>query len=207
MKKYFLFLPIIFLLSACASNSLKITSKPEKAEVWLAAENEQPVKLGETPLFLDSKSLRTNNSSHFNIKIQKDGYLPESMVLPSSSVNGAVDLSVILTESKLPQVCTDQAGSLEKVARGVAKVQLLLGRGQSEEARLQISSLISEFPNVSVFHDLLGNIHYISKNFESAKLAYQKSLELNPNNIDTQRVLDKLNVILNNRLPASQGGQ
>lgn len=208
MKKIniFVFAIMALMLSACTSAALKVTSTPEKAEVWISSEREQPQKVGETPLYIDRSSISKGAGKQLTVKIQKDGFLPETVVMPISSMGDGIEISAKLSESKAALMCSNQGASFEKLAKGVANVQLLLSRNQYGEARGQLSSLLSDFPEVSVLHDLMGNVHYLSKNLEAAKISYQRSVDLNPNNPDTRRMLDRLSGIIESRLPASQGG-
>jgi predicted Zn-dependent protease len=97
--------------------------------------------------------------------------------------------------------------AIEKISRGVAQVQSMMQSSRLVEAQGQLSMLISDFPDVSVLHDLMGNVHYINKNLEMAYASYRKSLDLNPTNVDTQRMVSKIQGIIGIRMPAAGGGK
>jgi hypothetical protein len=191
----------------CANGALRVNSTPEKAEVYIAYEGEQPSKVGETPLNLDGRLINENRGKYLTVSIKKEGYQPENVIIPNSVMKSSVDMSSRLAENKLPLQCQDQMAAIEKISRGVAQVQSMLQGSRLVEAQGQLSMLITDFPDVSVLHDLMGNVHYINKNLEMAYASYRKSLELNPTNVDTQRMVGKIQGIIGIRMPASSGGK
>ena len=206
--KNFIFISAcIFIITGCASGSLRVNSTPDKAEVFVAYEGEQPNKIGETPLNVDSRVISENRGRYINLTIKKEGFQQESILVPTGVMKASLDLSSKLDEHKLPQQCLDQTASVEKIARGIASVQSLMNRSGYDEARLKLSNLISEFPGVSVLHDLMGNVNYVTKNLDAALASYQRSLGIDPNNVDTQRMVNKIKSIVDIRSPASQGRQ
>lgn len=190
----------------CASGGLRVNSTPEKAEVFLAYEGEQPNKIGETPLKLDSHMIQENRGRYMTISVKKDGFQTETAVVPNGMMKSEIEMSSYLQEYKLPLQCQDQTAAIERISRGVAQAQSLLQTNRLVEAQGQLSMLLADFPNVSVLHDLIGNVHYINKNLEMAYASYKKSLELNPSNVDTQRMVSKIQGIIGIRSPASSGG-
>jgi hypothetical protein len=191
----------------CATGTMRVNSTPDKAEVFVAYEGEQPNKVGETPLSLDSRTINANRGKYVTVSIKKDGFLSESVIIPNSVMKSSVDMSSRLSENKLPLQCQDQMAAIEKISRGVAQVQSMMQSSRLVEAQGQLSMLISDFPDVSVLHDLMGNVHYINKNLEMAYASYRKSLDLNPTNVDTQRMVSKIQGIIGIRMPAAGGGK
>lgn len=190
----------------CASGSLRVVSTPPQADVYVAYDDGPANKIGQTPLSLDDRAIDFKRGKYINLTIKKDGYLSDSMIVPSSMLPSALDISSRLEETKLPNICSNQSASVERIARGIASAQSLMNRNNVEEARGKLSGLINEFPDVSVLHDLMGNVHYVSKNLDGALSSYQRSLNIDPTNSDTQRMVTKLRQILN-REAAKPGGQ
>ncbi|MCB0351608.1 MAG: hypothetical protein KDD38_10520, partial [Bdellovibrionales bacterium] len=129
------------------------------------------------------------------------------VIVPNSTMKSTVDMSSRLQEFKMPLQCTEQTASIEKISRGVAQAQSLMQSSRLVEAQGQLSMLITDFPNISVLHDLMGNVHYMNKNLEMAYASYRRSLDLNPSNVDTQRMVSKIQGIIGIRVPASSGGR
>ncbi len=197
---------LAFVLSACATGNMRVTSTPDKAEVFMAYEGEQPNKIGETPLSVDAGLMGIQRGRFFQLTIKKDGFQPESILVPTSTMPASLDVTSKLSESKLPQQCIDQTASVEKIARGIATVQALMNRNSYDEARVKLVTLLNEYPSVSVLHDLMGNVNYVSRNLEAALASYQRSLSIDPSNLDTQRMVNKIKSIIGIRMPTSQEG-
>ncbi len=203
-SKYFSFIIVATLLTACAASDLKVTSTPEQADVYLAYEGEQPVKIGQTPLRIDERISSANRGKYVTIQIKKDGYKTESVLIPLNPLKSTVEISTSLDEAKLPETCQNQTAAVEKISKGIADAQSMLKIGNVSAAQTRLIALINDYPNVSVLHDLLGNAYYISKNLTSALESYQRSLNLDPTNADTQRMVNKIKEIVGQRLPAGR---
>lgn len=196
----------ILTINACAIGTMRISSSPDKAEVFVTYEGGQPQKLGDTPLSLDSRLLEDKRGKFLTVSLKKDGYRTESIILPTSMIQSSVTVSTKLDEFKLPLACQDSSMAVDKIAKGIASSQSLIKANRLMDAEQKVSLLINEYPNVSVLHDLLGNIQYMNKNLAGALKAYDKSLELEPNNLDTQRIRNKLRTIVGDRVPSSNAG-
>ena len=61
-----------------------------------------------------------------------------------------------------------------------------------EVAKVRVAGLIADFPYISVLYDLQGNIYYLQKNYGEAVAAYEKSLDLEPENMETAFIVKKL---------------
>lgn len=193
-------------LSGCAVGMLTVQSTPEGAEVFLAGEDQQPTRLGKTPLNVNSQHLQSVGRNTIEIQIRKEGYATEHFMVPKMSLGSSVSISLKMQESKLPLSCQDQTAAVEKVARQVAQVQFLIQQKKFETAERILNGLIEDNPTSSVFYDLLGNVFYLKKDLELALDAYETSLRLNPGAKETQRMVNKLRSIRSPRLPTSEGG-
>lgn len=193
-------------LVGCASGDLKVQSTPEQADVFLSYDGEQPEKIGQTPLRLDQRLSTSNRARYAKIEIRKDGYKTESVLIPLNSVKSTVEISTRLDEARLPEQCQNQTAAVEKISKGIADSQSMVKSGNLQGALARLTALINEYPNITVLHDLLGNVHYISKNLDAALTSYQRSLNLDPTNADTQRMVNKIREITGQRFPASKVG-
>src|SRR5690606_5837413 len=88
-------------LVGCSMGSLRVSSTPDKADVMMAYEGEQPSKLGQTPLHLDSRMIESRRGSYVTLYVKKDGYQTESVMIPTSLFQSSVDVSTRLEEFKL----------------------------------------------------------------------------------------------------------
>lgn len=204
------FLPLMAFISvgisACAGGSLRVSSSPEQAEVFLTREGEAPMKLGQTPLYIEETQMSGSRSGYVTISVKKEGYQAESIVVPVAATRTRIEVSSKLTEIVLPQQCLNQSAALDKLSRGIADVQSLIKSRNLESAQNRINNLLNEYPSIPVLYDLMGNVHYINRNLEAALGSYQKSLTLDPTNMDTQRMVNKLRDIVGSRAPSMKVG-
>jgi predicted Zn-dependent protease len=100
-----------------------------------------------------------------------------------------------------PPSCEIQSKNTSKVARNVAQAIFFTQQKKFDQAETLLTNLINENPDISVLYDLIGNVHYLNQKTNLAVEAYSRSLELNPNSLETQRMFNKLNTI---RLPAGE---
>lgn len=202
--RHILFIFVASAVIGCASADLKVTSTPDQADVFMTYEGEQPVKIGQTPLRLEERINGSSRGKYVTLSIKKDGYKTESILIPLNPIKSNIDVSIRLDESKLPESCQNQTAAVEKISKGIADTQSMVKSGNLSGAQTRLSALINEYPNITVLHDLLGNVYYIGKNLEGALASYERSLRLDPSNADTQRMVNKIREILGQRLPSSK---
>lgn len=190
------------LLSSCSTSLTSIRTNPEGADVFVIRGNNQKSRLGTAPLNIPSQQLNPSNEPNVQIMIQKEGYKDETYFLPKMTFSSSMDLSVQLKEEPAPPSCEVQSKNTEKVARNIAQALFFTQQKKYDQAETLLNNLIVEVPNVSVIYDLLGNIYYLNQKTDLALDAYQKSLEINPNSAETQRMVNKLRAI---RSPSGGG--
>lgn len=105
-------------------------------------------------------------------------------------------------EQKLPEpkLDIDQCEKISKegmnrLSKGIALAQSNMMRNQWNVATVNLASLIAEYPFVSVLHDLQGNVYYLQKNFRGALASYERSLQIDPQNVETAIMVRKLRQI------------
>jgi tetratricopeptide (TPR) repeat protein len=178
---------LFFILLGCASEpSLSIKSNPEGASVSALDSNGSEQDLGLTPV-----SLKAGIQS---LNVQKEGFEPMKILISSdSSQNYEFNLRLVkkIEDPKL----FDSKKNQEKLARNIAKANNLIHSKKYSEARNILENIVSDFPYISVSYDLLGNISYLQRDFKSAEQFYQKSIQISPDNVETQNVLERLKKI------------
>lgn len=181
------------LLPACASSQLRIETSPEGAEVAWVRPGQSPQSLGKTPLRLSGSDAADFASRGGQLQVAKEGFQPESILVPSSMVASGIEYRATLKPVTLPNSCTQQANQLNEIARSVAESQQLIYRRRYAEAETLLLSLTAKFGSVSVIHDFLGNLYYLQKDLNRAQASYRRSLEIEPGNGETRRMLDRIN--------------
>jgi hypothetical protein len=68
-----------------------------------------------------------------------------------------------------------------------------VGTARTQEYSSRLEGLARDYPLVSVSYDFFGNITYLEKGIGQARSYYEKSSEINPENIETKRILGRPN--------------
>ena len=182
-------LAMALILGSCASGpSLKIKSVPEGATVSAVESDGSTRSLGKTPM--------ETSEGMQSLVIEKEGY-ESSRIFVGRIQSQHYEYSVKLTAKAEDPKVTDIKSRHERLAKSIAKANNLINNKKYVEADLLLVNLTNDYPYVSVGYDLLGNISYLQKDFRRAIGYYQKSLELNPENIETKQVLDRLRSMSN----------
>jgi tetratricopeptide (TPR) repeat protein len=177
------------MVTSCASEPLiKLKSVPDGANVSAVDSDGSTRMIGKTPLET-SESMR-------GLVIEKEGF--ESSHIFVGRVNREhYEYTVQLTPKAEDPKITDVKSRHERLAKSIAKAHNLINNKRYGEADSLLVNLTNDYPYVSVGYDLLGNISYLQKDFKRAIGFYKKSLQLNPENIETKQVLDRLRSMSN----------
>jgi tetratricopeptide (TPR) repeat protein len=181
--------------SACSTSRLDVHSEPEGADVVALPKGQTPIKLGVTPLTVNQDSHPELFSSELRLQVTKDGYSTESILIPHSSLGTETRLDLNLPESKLPSSCSQSEQIINEITQKLAQSQLLVFRKNFSEAKQQLLDLSNRYSNVAVIYTLLGNISYVEKNLTAALDYYKRAKALAPENIETNRMIEKINMI------------
>ena len=198
-------LPVLStLLVGCSTQSLRVVSAPEGADVTVQTGDRARQKIGKTPLELSSKNTPEVFNEAFQVQVSKEGFQPQMVLVPSMGMSGGSGrVSFNLQDTELPKVCNLQEDAFNEMARGVAEVSTFVQRKKYSEATTLIQNLLSKFDRVSVLHDLQGNIFYLQKDMTRALESYRKSNALSPNNAQTLRMMGRIQQLQG--LPAGGG--
>ena len=180
------------LMTSCASSQLFVESNPPGAEVsWVGMGNTRQ-KLGNTPLILTKANVPGLFSDQVQLTVSKDGYHGESFLIPpaSGSIQGRVGAT--LQEDPVSKACQDSVSSIIEATEAVAQTQRLIYRKEYAEAERSLSQLTIKYPAVPVFYSLLGNVRYIQKDLSKALESYERAIALQPQNQETQRMIEKI---------------
>lgn len=179
---------LIFLLYGCShSGKVKLISSPSGAYVESKNEKGIFVSLGQTPLEVSSDKFEKPTA----IRFTKEGHSDQNLLVVGDP-NKLIEISTELKQKEENSRSIESANRLEKLAREIVTSHNLIGQKRFREAELILQSLTREYPVVSVTYDLLGNIAYLEKNRPLALKHYEKSLKLNPENSETQNMVDRL---------------
>jgi tetratricopeptide (TPR) repeat protein len=182
---------ILLFLTACQSQSFRVDSEPAGADVFISSQGQTPRKLGVTPYAIQASD-QGDKTQAIQVIVSKDGSGSESVLLPPAAMGRAGGMFVRLESMKVPISCQNQEVALEKVARGVAESQYQIKIKNLDQAERTLNALAAEYANVSVLHDLLGNVHFLRKDIDRALSSYRRSQAIAPNNSETTRMIKRL---------------
>lgn len=185
---------------SCSVATIRVESQPEGADVFANINGQSSRKIGQTPLNLVESTLSIGDQP-FQLVVSKEGFQTENILVPSTAFSRTTLLQMKLKEiSSSNKVMNDQM--LQKVASQTALAQSLMKSKEYEQAEQSLVAMIAHYPGVATFHELLGNIHYLRRDLSKALTSYRKAYELNPSNIDTQRMINKIEDIRGERTPS-----
>lgn len=180
---------LLLLAVSCGSrSSIKIKSLPSGATVSAIDSDGSIRTLGQTPF--------ETNESMQSFVVEKEGY-EGSRIFIGRLASQHYEYSLNLTPKALDPKVSDIKSQQERLAKNLAKANNLINRKRYSEAHSLLINMTSDYPYVSVTYDLLGNISYLQKDFRSAISHYQRSLEINPENVETKQVIDRLRSMTN----------
>lgn len=183
---------ITWINSGCAGSRLSVTSTPENADIQIVTRDRTFSKVGKTPADLDEKNAPDLFTESLQLQISKEGFQPQSVLIPRLPTGGFGKVHINLGETVLPKVCQAQEESLNEVARGVAEASNLIQKKRYSEANLLLQNLTTKFNSVAVLHDLQGNAFYLQKDLIKALEAYKRSNALAPENPNTLRMIQRI---------------
>jgi competence protein ComGC len=187
-------LKILFLLliASCSSvGSLRINTIPENASVNLINSDGSSRELGKTPLSANLSTLMTQGRVS-TISIAKEGHQTQQMVLVKDNIKENMEVNIRLqVENENPRVL-DARKTQEKLAKSLVHAHHLIIAKRFDEAEQVLKPLMVDFPHVSVSYDLMGSLFYLKKDLRSSLKFYERSLSLNPENMEAKQMVDRL---------------
>lgn len=191
------------LLSACSTSStVKFQSTPSDAEVSVVESTGIVTSLGKTPLTSNESDVYKSTNRYTQIRIKKDGYLENEIVLMKSTLGSDISVNIQLKKDETVQNVGEQSITQEKVANAIARANGLIQSKQLPEAETVMLNFIEQYPSVSVGYDYLGNIYYLQKKFAKALKNYNRAMSLNPQNAERKIIVERIQ-----NLVKSQSGE
>ncbi len=189
--RFILLLNLVLIFLSCSSMTLEVTSEPDKATVYIK-EGTRKRSLGETPLKIQEGQLP--EATHYNLLIEKEGFQAESVVIESRSMKtrAKVFASLKKLSSDTLMAGNSSGGNTDVQQRKLASIQLQLLKNNYSQAENAAKEFVTENPYSAVGWSLLGNAYILQNRNSEAQKAYQKALHFDPNNKETQDILNFL---------------
>lgn len=183
-------------LSACASSQLTVESQPEGADVVAKFRDSSVRKIGQTPLSIPESQLPHGDDS-YEITIAKDKFEKENIVITPSKFSRNVKVNVKLNNAQetIPSITTKD---LNEAIRMTALAQNALKSRDFDLAEKTLNGALLKHPNIPTIYTLLGNTFYLRKDLDRALMNYKKAFELDPQNLETESMIKKIESIRGN---------
>jgi tetratricopeptide (TPR) repeat protein len=190
-------------LSSCSfiksgQQEISINSNPAEAEVGYLTANGDFRSLGKTPLKLDQQQLSTlkkEDKQFSSFQIKKSGHAVENLLVDVRT-NNKIDYFANLKpiDAWNDKELEVSSTSANRLAQKIQMINQMVLKKEHDKALLQIDFLIQQFPKANTFYDMKGSVLLLMGKKTEATASYQKSLALNPDNVQAQRVLSKIKV-------------
>lgn len=195
MKKSLVFVIFVFTQSCTTTPRVSITSLPEGAVVNLKGVDGSNRILGKTPLDLSSRELGGSQRLSV-IELSAEGFQQQQIMLGRDRGSENYDINVQLKKIAEDAKNLDARGRQEKLARSIAQASNLINNKRFDEARALLNNIILEYPHVSVGYDLIAGLSFLQKDLKAALSYYEKALTINPENVETRQMVNRLRGML-----------
>ena len=191
MKIHFLILCLFFFYSCSNISSVSVNSVPTGAKISAIDEAGNVEDIGVTPNVYPLEKFFKGGEQFKEIIVSKDRHISERVLVPRPKYSTKYKFSWKLL--KLEQfeekfLLKDQ----EKLAGAIASAYGSISRKDYLRAESILNQALNDFSGVSVLYDLMGNLQYLKKDYKKAYAFYKKSASYNPNNSETQKMIEKL---------------
>ncbi len=187
----------LMLLASCTSStSIKITSSPEGANVSARGSDGATRVIGKTPLKIESSELSQSEGRITSLSVSKEGYQEQLILLGRDRGKENYDINIRLQGQIEDPKILDAKSRQEKLAKSMVQAHNLITGKRYDEARSLLTTIVQDYPHISVGYDLLGTLSYLQKDLKSALSYYERSLQINPENFETKQMVDRLKGML-----------
>lgn len=182
-------------LGCSSQRILSVDSKQKEVNVFvLDKKTSNYVSLGVTPLQKNTEEIQEyGQGDYVSLRLVKEGHVSENYVI---NIDSSDRISVFGNLEEIADWTSPASEGSSTVANKlVSSVQLVnsaIKKGEFEKALADVNRLITQFPKASILHDLKGTIHYLNGRLDRSIASYQESLKINPSNIQTKQMLEKI---------------
>jgi hypothetical protein len=168
--------------------TVAVRSSPTGADITVMQPGKMDAKpLGKTPFEGKLSDLGTAaNSGPIVIQIRKDGYIPQSLYVPNASG------SRLEFDTNLKPLNPGSYEDMNKIIKLVLQAERQIMLKQVDEALKTATAIKAMNDNISVAWEIEGAAHFVKGDLSNAKIAWTRSLEIDPENPDTARMLQTI---------------
>jgi hypothetical protein len=179
-------LALSFWTLGCGSVAIK--SAPDNAEVLVMIPGKsEPKVLGKTPYEVKLSELGSAaNAGPIIIQIRKTGFHPQFLYVPNVS-GGKLEFS-----TNLKPTIISSYSDINKIIKLTLLGERQLQMKQFDEALKTAAALKLINENIAVAFDIEGAAYLLKGERQKSKIAWDRSLEIDPENPDTTKMLMKI---------------
>jgi hypothetical protein len=180
------FLALLLPFLGCGSVSIK--SAPDNAEVLVMIPGKsEPKVLGKTPYEVRLSELGSAaNAGPIILQIRKIGFHPQFLYVPNAS-GGKLEFSTNLKPTTISSY-SDINRIIKLTLLGERQLQMK----QYDDALKTAAALKQINENIAVAYDIEGAAYLLKGARDKSKIAWERSLEIDPENPDTTKMLLKI---------------
>jgi hypothetical protein len=180
------FLALLLPFLGCGSVSIK--SAPDNAEVLVMIPGKsEPKVLGKTPYEVRLSELGSAaNAGPIILQIRKIGFHPQFLYVPNAS-GGKLEFSTNLKPTTISSY-SDINRIIKLTLLGERQLQMK----QYDDALKTAAALKQINENIAVAYDIEGAAYLLKGDRDKSKIAWERSLEIDPENPDTTKMLLKI---------------
>jgi len=178
-----------FLFWGCSgAGVVEIKTNPSNALIKVINKGGEISEIGTSP-HRGSLGEFFAQSNYVELVVEKEEFDSQRVILARPYLETDFNLSFDLKKSSNRN---SDDHTLERVSIKIAEIYRKIQVKDFSNAVIDLRELRSKHPNLSIVHDLLGNISYLSGNYEEAKSYYLKAASLQPNNYERSAILKKI---------------
>ena len=171
-----------------ACGTVAIRSNPSEAELSLMQPGRaDPKPLGKTPYEAKLGDLGSAaNSGPIIIQIKKPGFITQNLYVPNASG------SRIEFDTNLKPVNPGSFADMNKIVKLVLQAEREIMTKQVDEALKTAAAIKAMNDNIAAAWEIEGAANFVKGDITKAKLAWQRSLEIDPENPETVKMLSTI---------------
>jgi hypothetical protein len=178
------FLTFAILTNACGG-TLNVRTNPAEADILLVQPGKIDSKpLGKTPYTAKIGDLGSAaNGGPIVIQVQKKGFMPQSLYIPNAS-GSKLDFDV-----NLKPVNPGSYEDMNKIVKLVLQAERQIMLKQVDEAIKTSDAIKAINDNIAMAYEIEGAAQFVKGDLQKARVAWNRSLAIDPENPDTVKML------------------
>jgi len=176
------------ILAIQSCGTVAVRSSPSDAEILLMQPGRSDAKpLGKTPYEGKLSDLGSAaNSGPIVIQIRKPGFITQNLYVPNASG------SRIEFDTNLKPVNPGSYADMNKIIKLILQAERQIMQKQVDEALKTAADIKAMNDNVAVAWEIEGAAHFVKGDLAKAKLSWLRSLEIDPENPETTKMLSTI---------------